>query len=61
MTNPNPENQNTLQSWATGKVAMSLIGLAVGIFLHESGMIQKLTGKLFSKKDKENNSKEKEY
>jgi len=54
MTNPNPENQNTLQSWATGKVAMSLIGLAVGIFLHESGVLQKLTGKLFSKKEDKN-------
>ena len=53
MTNPNPENQNTLASWATGKVAMSLIGLAVGIFLYKSGIIQKLTGKLFSKKESE--------
>jgi len=61
MSNPNPENENTLQSWVTGKVAMSLIGLAVGIFLHESGVLQKLTGKLFSKKEKENNSKEKDY
>ena len=50
MTNPNPENQNTLKSWATGKLAMSLIGLAVGIFLYKSGVVQKLTGKLFSKK-----------
>ncbi len=54
MTNPNnQENQNTLASWATGKTAMVLIGLAVGIFLHESGMVQKLTGKLFSKKEAE--------
>ena len=49
----NPENENTLQSWATGKLAMSLIGLAVGIFLYKSGVIQKLTGKLFSKKEAE--------
>ncbi|CAG8855614.1 28757_t:CDS:2, partial [Gigaspora margarita] len=28
---------------ATGKLAMSLIGLAVGIFLYKSGVIQKLT------------------
>jgi hypothetical protein len=27
------------------------IGLAVGIFIYQSGMISKLTGKLFSKKD----------
>ena len=51
MSNPNQEN--TLQSWATGKLALSLIGLAVGIFLHESGVVQKLTGKLFSKKESE--------
>jgi len=54
MTNPNPEeNQNTLQSWATGKLAMFAIGLAVGIFLYKAGIIQKLTGKLFSKKEAE--------
>ena len=52
MTNPNPE-KNTLQSWATGKLAMSLIGLAVGIFLYKAGIIQQLTGKLFTKKETE--------
>ena len=51
MTNPNPENQNTLKAWATGKVAMFAIGLAVGIFLYKSGIVQKVTGKLFSKKE----------
>ena len=49
MTNPNPQ-ENTLQAWATGKIAMSLIGLAVGIFLYKAGVIQKVTGKLFAKK-----------
>jgi len=53
MTKENQANENTLASWATGKVAMSLIGLAVGIFLYKSGMLQKLTGKLFSKKESE--------
>ena len=52
MSNPNPENQNTLKSWATGRVAMSLIGLAVGIFLYKSGIAQKVIGKLFTKKEK---------
>lgn len=47
------ENQNALVSWATGKVAMLAIGLAVGIFLYKSGIIQKVTGKLFSKKESE--------
>jgi len=47
----NPNQENTLQSWATGKLAMSLIGIAVGIFLHEAGVLSKLTNKLFSKKE----------
>ena len=49
--NENLENQNTLMSWATGKLAMFAIGLAVGIFLYKTGVIQKVTGKLFSKKE----------
>ena len=49
--NQNIENENTLQSWATGKVAMFTIGLMVGIFLYRAGVLQKLTGKLFSKKE----------
>ena len=49
--NPNQEeNTNSLQSWATGKVAMFTIGLMVGIFLYKAGILQKVTGKLFSKK-----------
>jgi len=51
MTNPNQEN--TLQSWATGKLALSLYGLAIGIFLHEAGVLQKLTSKFFNKKEDE--------
>lgn len=53
MTQPNEENTNTLQSWATGKIAMFTIGLMVGIFLYKAGLIQKVTGKLFSKKEAE--------
>ena len=45
------ENENTWQSWATGKLAMFAIGLAAGYFLLQSGIIQKVTGKLFSKKE----------
>ena len=47
------ENENTLKSWATGKLAMLAIGLAVGYFIYKSDLIQKLTGKLFAKKDSE--------
>ena len=47
--NNNEENQNTLVAWATGKTAMFALGLAVGIFLYKAGIIQKVTGKLFSK------------
>jgi len=49
--NENLENQNTLMSWATGKLAMFAIGLTVGFFIYQSGLIQKVTGKLFKKKD----------
>ena len=45
------ENQNTLQSWATGKIAMIALGLAVGIFLYKAGLIQKITDKVFKKKE----------
>jgi len=51
MNPKNNENQNTLLSWATGKVAMFAIGLAAGWFLYQTGMIQKVTGKLFKKKE----------
>jgi len=55
MTRPNnnEENENTLMSWATGKLVIYAIGIAAGIFIYKSGMIQKLTGKLFSKKESE--------
>ena len=46
------EEQSTLKSWVTGKLAMFAIGLAVGYFIYKSGLIQKVTGKLF-KKDSE--------
>ena len=45
--------ESTLKSWATGKIAMFAIGLAVGCFIYKSELIQKLTGKLFAKKDSE--------
>ena len=47
------ENQNTLQSWATGKLSMFTIGLMAGYALYHFGVIQKITGKLFSKKEAE--------
>lgn len=44
-------NENTLKSWATGKLVMFAMGLAVGIALYKMGLIQKITDKLFSKKE----------
>jgi hypothetical protein len=38
---------------------MFAIGLAAGYFLYQSGLLQKLTGKLFSKKE-DDHSKSKE-
>jgi len=60
-TNPNIENENSWTSWATGKLAMYAIGIAAGIFIWRSGLIQKATGKLFSKKKEQNESQSKEY
>ena len=45
--------ESTLKSWATGKLAMFAIGLVVGYFIYKSGLIQKVTGKIFAKKDSE--------
>lgn len=47
----NDNNENTLQSWATGKVAMFTIGLMAGYALYHFGVIQQLTNKLFTKKE----------
>lgn len=47
------ENDNSLKSWATGKLAMFAIGLAAGYFIYKSGIIQKLTSKIFNKKSEE--------
>ena len=49
--NPKEEKENTLQSWATGKVAMFTIGLLAGYALYKFGVIQKLSSKLFTKKE----------
>jgi len=49
----NNENQNTLKSWATGKLAMFALGLGVAYFLYKSSLIQKLTSKIFAKKEAE--------
>ena len=51
MRNENIQEPHTLKSWATGKLAMLAIGLAVGYFIFKSGLIQKVTGKLFAKKE----------
>lgn len=49
---PNQQNQdNSLKSWATGKLAMFAIGLAAGYFIYKTGLIQKVTSKIFAKKD----------
>ena len=45
----NQESTNTLKEWATGKLAMFAIGLAAGYFLYSSGVLQKVTAKIFKK------------
>ena len=49
----NPENKNTLTSWITGLVPLYAIGIAAGIFIWKSGMLQKVKDKVFSKGQKE--------
>jgi len=44
---------NALKSWATGKLAMFAIGLAGGYALYKMGLIQKLSNKIFAKKEEE--------
>ncbi|MDR1670243.1 MAG: hypothetical protein LBR43_00770 [Spiroplasmataceae bacterium] len=51
MTKNNENNkENSLYSWATGKLASIALGLAVVYFIHKTGMISKAFG--FFKKDK---------
>jgi len=50
---PKENQENSLQSWATGKLAMFAIGLAAGYFIYKSGLIQKLISKIFTKKEAE--------
>jgi len=50
------KNENTLKSWATGKIASFGIGLAVAGFLYKTGMIQKVID-LFTKKSTNQESK----
>lgn len=50
LNNENTENENTWYSWATGRVAMFAIGLAAGYFIYQSGILQKVTGKLLKRK-----------
>jgi len=48
---PRENPENSLQSWATGKLAMFALGLAAGYFIYKTGLIQKLTDKLFKKSE----------
>ena len=47
---PINKNENNLKSWASGKMVSIALGLAVGAFLWKTGLIQKATSKLFTKK-----------
>jgi len=53
MNNENIQQQNTLYSWATGKLVMTCLGIAIGCYLYDSALLQKLKDKLFSKKESE--------
>jgi len=53
MINEQIQQQNTLKSWATGKIVMTILGIAIGCYLYDSALLQKLKNKLFSKKSSE--------
>jgi hypothetical protein len=44
---------NTLKAWATGKLVMTCLGIAIGCYLYNSGLLQTIKNKLFSKKETE--------
>ncbi|WNE40337.1 MAG: hypothetical protein GBAus27B_000404 [Mycoplasmataceae bacterium] len=52
LTNTNQEKSNTLMSWATSKPVMFGLGLGIGAFIYQAGILQRLTSKVF-KKEKE--------
>lgn len=58
MINEQLKEQNTLKSWATGKLAMLALGLGVAYFLYQGGLIQKLTSKIFTAKKEEEEEEE---
>lgn len=45
------QTQNTLKAWATGKLVMTCLGIAIGCYLYNSGLLQTLKNKLFSPKE----------
>jgi hypothetical protein len=49
MINEQIKESNTLKSWATGKLAMFALGLGVAYCLYKTGLVQKLTSKIFAK------------
>ena len=53
MINEQIKEPNSLKAWATGKLAMFALGLGVAYFLYKGGLIQKLTSKIFTKKEAE--------
>lgn len=53
MYNEQIKETNSLYAWATGKLVMTCLGIAVGCYLYDSGLVQKIKQKLFSKKESE--------
>jgi hypothetical protein len=53
MNNEQIQQQNTLYAWATGKLVMTCLGIAIGCYLYDSALLQKLKDKFFAKKESE--------
>jgi len=47
----NPENTNHWKSYVDWWPTYIMIGIALGYFIDETGIVQKLTNKLFTKKE----------
>ena len=53
MQNEQIQQPNSLYAWATGKFVMTCLGIAVGCYLYDSGLLTKLKDKFFAKKEAE--------
>ena len=49
--NPENQNQNNWKSWVDWWPTYIIIGISLTYYVHQTGIVQKLTEKLFTKKE----------